>query len=158
MIEARNRKVEDLVARFGDLLRLSAERDGWGPEAAEDLIQESLLLLLLRWDEVKDPGSWLWGVARWRSIMGFRRRRQRRETSLEEADETLRVTSFEAASDARIDCGRRLARIPARIRVALERRYLLGDEIEEAARVAGISPSSFGKLRTKAFARMRVKR
>lgn len=48
MIEARNHKVEDLVARFGYLLRLSTERDGWGPDEAEDLIQESLLLLLLR--------------------------------------------------------------------------------------------------------------
>jgi hypothetical protein len=28
MIEARNHQVEDLMARFGDMLRLSAERDG----------------------------------------------------------------------------------------------------------------------------------
>lgn len=154
-IQARNHQVEDLVARFGDLLQRSAERDGWGPDEAEDLIQESLLRLLLRWEEVKDPKSWLWGVARWRSIMGFRKLRKRRKIALEEAGEVLPIESFEAASNARMDCARRLERLSPWTRVALERRYLFGDTIEQAAKAAAIARSSYGKLRSNAFARMR---
>ncbi len=156
MIEARNAEIVDLMARFGELLQASTERRGWGPEEAEDLIQDSLLLLLGRWDEVRDPASWLWAVARRRSSMGFRSQRQRRETSLEEAGVTLRVPSFEAASNARMDCARRLRRLRRASRVALERRYLFGDRIEEAAKAAAIAASSFGKLRSKAFVRMRT--
>lgn len=115
----------------------------------EDILQEALLIFILRQPEVEDPGRWLLGTLRNRCLMYWRERRRT-------AFLTVNSSLLEAAPDPRLphqerdsllrDLRKVLARLPTRYRRVLETRYLQGLSPAETARQLGYRESGIYKI------------
>lgn len=115
----------------------------------EDILQEALLIFILRRPEVEEPERWLLGTLRNRCLMYWRDRR--RNSFL-----TVNSTLLEGAADPRLsrqerasllrDLKKLLARLPPRYRRVLETRYLQGLTPAETARHLGYRESGIYKI------------
>lgn len=119
------------------------------PVEGEDLVQESLLLLVQRWNEVESPEAWLLSTLKWRCIMHWRRQRRRLaqavdQSILELLAEPLAPEQEKAA--LRNDIARALESLSPRCRSLLRLRYGLGLKPGEVAARLDYSPKSVGKL------------
>jgi RNA polymerase sigma factor (sigma-70 family) len=128
-------------------------------EDAEDLLQESLLVLLRneeQMDKVANREAWLLGVLRHTILLYFRR--NKRERRFREAL-SLELPGSESAPQERQDSARDLAALtasmPQRDLQALWLRYGLELKPSEAARTLGCQPDSVRKLSNRALARLR---
>lgn len=118
-------------------------------EDCEDLLQEALLIFILRRPTVDEPERWLLGTLRNRCLMYWRDRR--RESFL-----TVNSSLLDAAADPRMprqerssllrDLKKLLARLPRRYRRVLEIRYLRGLSAAETARQLGYRESGIYKI------------
>ena len=116
---------------------------------AEDLMQQSLVALLDKQDEVKHPQAWLAGTLRNHCLMYWRRRRRRIYSAVDTAIlETLAepTPSEEHAIEFSHDLTQVLSRLPPRCRSVLELRYGLGYQPTETAKRLGYRTSSIYKI------------
>ena len=129
------------------------------PADAEDLLQETMLVLVHRWDQMDGVVSregWLIGTLR-RKILQYWRRRARERRILEEIDaelegcETAPQERRDSARDVRSIC----AGLPFKARKVLWLRYGLELAPREAARSLGCRPDSVRRLARRALERAR---
>jgi RNA polymerase sigma factor (sigma-70 family) len=118
-------------------------------EDAEDVLQQALVVLVEKWDKIRDHESWLLGTLRRHCFMYFRNHRRQLHSSL---DATLLeclsqpVAPAQERSDLRSDLRRMVQRLPPKCRSLLELRYQLGYEPDEVAAKLGYRGSSIGKI------------
>lgn len=118
-------------------------------EDAEDVLQQALLALIYRWDQVRDPESWLFGTLKRLCLMYWRSHRRRifstvEPTILEWLSQPIAPSQEHA--DLRSDLESLIERLPSRCRSVLRLRFQLGYEPREVARKLGYQASSIGKI------------
>jgi RNA polymerase sigma-70 factor (ECF subfamily) len=128
------------------------------PQDADDLVQETLLLLVAKWGSIRTPEAWLPATLRNRCILYWRRRRG---DLFEQVDAAILEALAERGSpptqrdeQLRIDLQRQLERLPERCRHLLTLRYGLGCTAAETADRLGYSPTSVPKLTRRCLARL----
>jgi RNA polymerase sigma-70 factor (ECF subfamily) len=131
-----------LAALSGHLRSFFARRVG--PDAAEDLVQETLIAIHTR-RETYDPGlpltAWVYGIARYKLIDGYRREKRRPTVPLDEAPELFAHDEVESAG-ARRDVEKLLAKLPAARRALVKAIKLDGLSVAETAARTGLSESA----------------
>jgi RNA polymerase sigma-70 factor (ECF subfamily) len=126
-------------------------------EDAEDLLQETFLVLISKWDSVRTPEAWLAATLRNRCIIYWRRRRAR---IYEAMDQALLEVLAEAEppaqerSDLRSDLGMALARLEPRQRSLLKLRFGWGCTSLEAGDRLGHRAASVRKMTQRSIARL----
>lgn len=124
-------------------------------EDAEDVLQQALLALLYRWEQVRDPESWLFGTVKRHCFMYWREHKRRLysavdSTILEWLSEP--VPPSQEHCDLLSDLETLIERLPSRCRTLLRLRFRLGYEPLEVARKLGYRASSIGKITTRCLA------
>lgn len=141
--------LEEVIARIrpaaiGMLHRYRIPEDDF-----EDILQEALLIFILRQPEVDEPQKWLLGTLRNRCLMYWRQRRRSSfltvNSALLEAAPDPRMSRQERASLLR-DLRKLMARLPKKHRLVLETRYLQGLSPAETARRLGYRESGIYKI------------
>jgi RNA polymerase sigma factor (sigma-70 family) len=119
------------------------------PEDAEDVLQDTYLTLLYKWEKVQCPEAWLIGTLRKKCIMYWRKRRKRIIDAMDAAILEL-LSEPERPSQERQDLSRDfdrvLCRLPERCQKLLRLRYGLGLGPSEVAERMGYQPSSIRKI------------
>jgi len=119
------------------------------PEDAEDLLQDSLIALVFRWNLVRDPESWLIGTTRRHCLMYWRRVRRQLYQAVD-AETLERLSPLEAPPQERDDLWTDLddliEQLPERCRQVLHLRFRLGLDPAEVARELGYRESSISKI------------
>jgi RNA polymerase sigma-70 factor (ECF subfamily) len=119
------------------------------PEDAEDVLQDTYLTLLYKWEKVQCPEAWLVGTLRKKCIMYWRKRRKRIVDAMDAAILEL-LSEPERPSQERQDLSRDfdrvLGRLPERCQRLLRLRYGLGLGPSEVAARMGYQPSSIRKI------------
>ena len=111
--------------------------------ALEDLVQETLIAIHFRrasFERDKPFTAWLFAIARYKMVDHFRR--SRAYCRIDDLEETLGDTGFEAASNAALDVERLLATLPKKQAEAIRMTRLEGLSVAEAARAAGMGESN----------------
>lgn len=119
--------------------RLSAD-----PGSAEDLVQDTLMAVHEKratYDPSRPFGAWLHGIARYKLIDHYRRRKHRETVPLGD-DDFAAETDDAAAALARIDLETMLARLPAKQAAAIRLIHLEGRSAREAAERLGANESA----------------
>jgi RNA polymerase sigma factor (sigma-70 family) len=129
-------------------------------EDAEDLLQEILLALVFRWDQVRDPESWLLGTAKRHCLMYWRRMRRRLYTAVD--SELLERLAPSAApvqdrDDLLNDLDSLIDELPPRCRKLLHLRFRMGLDPIEVARELGYQESSIAKTTNRCLERLSKK-
>lgn len=122
---------------------------------AEDLLQQALVGLLTRRDEIRDPEAWTVGALRNLCRLYWRKRRfvlyESVDTAILES-----VADSECPEQEREDLARDLQRLlsdlPDRCRSVLDLRYRMGCQPKEAARRLGYRDSSIYKITERCLA------
>lgn len=118
-------------------------------EDAEDVLQDSYLVLLHKWEQVQCPEAWLIGTVRKKCIMYWRKRRRRLIDAMEASLLELLVEPARPLQENRDLCRdfeRVLARLPPRCQTLLRLRFVLGLSPCEVAAEMGYQPSSIRKI------------
>lgn len=118
-------------------------------EDAEDLLQQSILTLLMKRESINDPGHWLLGTLRNRCRMYWRSHRKRLYESVDAAI-LESVAKPEAPAQERIELARDLhgvlRTLTPRCREVLQLRYGLGCNPQETAQRMGYRKSGIYKI------------
>lgn len=119
------------------------------PEDAEDILQDSQLTLLYKWDKVQSPEAWLIGTVRKKCIVYWRKRRGRVCEAVDAAildllSEPQRPS--QPKTELSHDIQRVIVRLPERCQRLLRLRYGLGYGPSEVAEKMGYQPSSIRKI------------
>jgi RNA polymerase sigma factor (sigma-70 family) len=124
-------------------------------EDAEDVLQQTLLALVYKWDSIHDPESYLLRTLRNNCFLYWRNHRRRLYSAV---DSTLLellsepVAPPQERSDLLSDLRHMIERLPQRCRSLLELRFQLGYEPAEVARRLGYRDSSIGKVTNRCLA------
>ena len=124
-------------------------------EDADDVLQDTMLTLLYKWDQVRNPEAWLIGTLRRRCIMYWRSRRSRLYEAVDEAILELVAEAempTQENTSLRRDLERTLAALPERCRAMLRLRYCMGLKPNEIAAALGYKPSSVRKVANRCLA------
>lgn len=124
-------------------------------EDSEDLIQNTLLALVFRWDQVRNPDAWVVGTVKKNCLMYWRSRRRRLYDAVDgPVLEWLAggERPMQERRDLRSDLGGLIERLPDRYREVLQLRYTLGCDAREVARRTGYRRSSIGKVTARSLA------
>lgn len=122
---------------------------------AEDLIQQTLLALVDRWEGVRNPEAWVVGAMRKNCLMYWRSRRRRIYDAVD-GSVLEWLAAPERPAQERRELGRDLeavaSRLPERYRSVIRLRYGLGYDPSEVARRLGYRTSSIAKVTTRCLA------
>ncbi|MBX9396836.1 SigE family RNA polymerase sigma factor [Streptomyces sp. TRM72054] len=151
----RDEYAEFAAARAGHLYRSACLLTAGDTYLAEDLVQETLGRLYLRWGRVcraENPAAYAQTVLT-RTFLAQKRRRSSTErptdvlpeTAAADSDTTLRLTLLEA-----------LARLPAKDRAVVVLRYWEDRSIQETADAMNTSSAAVRTRCTRALARLRM--
>lgn len=146
--------LEDLLDRMQPRLRRILSRHRI-PQDAEDLLQETFLILVTKWGTIRNPEAWLLATLSNRCIIYWRKVRGR---IWDLVDSTLLELLGEAEAPAqqlaelRVDLETLLSRLPDRCRSVLQLRYGLGFSTTEAAERTGYCKSSIRKVTRRCLA------
>ena len=126
-------------------------------EDAEDILQEALLVLVRRWDEIEEPQYFVVGVVRRQILSLLRRRRSHREVSVDEAslEQIDGGEDPQALADSRHDVRALLSVLPARGGQIVEMRYGEGLSSREIAAELSYAVSSVRKIAARHLHRLR---
>jgi RNA polymerase sigma factor (sigma-70 family) len=130
------------------------------PEDAEDIIQEAIVVTILRWDSIVDLESWLFGALRIRFSL-YRRSKQLLRRYMETVSPQVldAIVESELPPQERDDMLREIHRASFRLghqhQAILRLRYRLGYSVAEIAERLGYRPSSVRKLAARAITRIR---
>jgi RNA polymerase sigma factor (sigma-70 family) len=134
---------------FGALVLITRDR-----HEAEEIAQDSFLVLWERWDRVRsmeNPAGYLYRTA----MNLFRRRRRRAALVIRRAVGLVHAEDAFAAADARQVVARALAGLSRRQRAALVLTDLLGFSSEEASRMLGVKAVTVRVLASQGRASMK---
>lgn len=127
-------------------------------EDADDVVQQALLALVVKYDEIRSPEAWLLGTVRNKCRRYWRLRRARPVDCLEpEAlEEVMPVTGPAQDRDAlRHDLERLLEAVPGRCREILRYRYALGMRATEIGEMLGCPASTVRQISTRCLRGLR---
>jgi RNA polymerase sigma factor (sigma-70 family) len=113
-------------------------RQGIPEEDAEDLIQQALLVLVLKHREIRSPDAWVIGTLRNKCRRYWRSRRESPVHGLEDEILDAVLPPFppdQERSDLRRDLEAAIAALPERCRLVLRYRYGLGFRASEIAKL-----------------------
>ena len=152
MSGATNQAVVDTSPPFEGLLRSCREdmvrllaRYHIPHEDAEDLLQETFVALVFKWDNIRNPKAWLLSTLRNRCSLYWRRKRDDLYEAVDEAllDTVARpLDPPQAQTELRHDLNLAISRLPSRYQDLLRLRYGLGCR-------APRWPSRWGRGRTR---------
>lgn len=118
---------------------------GRGDSDAEDLVQEALIAIHTRrhtYDPKELLTPWLYAIARYKLIDYLRRTRaSKADVPIEDAEEVT-AQDDSVPSESMTDLGRLMARLPEKMRRAIQYVKLDGLSVAEAAARSGMSESS----------------
>lgn len=125
------------------------------PQDAEDLIQDSVLTLLYKWEKIHSAEAWLLATLKRRCLMYWRSRRSR----LTDAVDTAILELFaepeapkQEQTELSHDLNRALQCLPSRCQNLLRLRYGLGYKPAEVADKLGYRASSIRKVASRCLA------
>lgn len=153
-----------LLAEMAEVLRATARRRlaslGFGPEEAEDAVQEALIAIHLKrgtWEEDRPILPWVHAIGRYKLLDAARRRgRDRRATAdlpIEDWSEVLAAPE-QAPAGTRLDAERALATLPERQRGLVRAMTLEGESAAEAGARFGASEGAARVALHRGLARM----
>ena len=120
-------------------------RSGRGNQEAEDLVQETLIAIHTRrhtFDTTQLLMPWVYAIARYKLIDYLRRTRaSKADVPIEQASEVMAQDDREAAESA-FDLSNLLARLPEKVRLAIQYVKVDGMSVAETAARCEISESS----------------
>lgn len=146
---------EILLRRVQPTLKQILGRYQIPPEDAEDVLQDTMLTLLYKWETVLKPEAWLIGTLRRRCIMYWRTRRSRLYEAVDEAILELVAQAEQPSQEnagLRQDLEKTLAKLRPRCRTILRLRYGLGLKPNEIAERMGYRQSSVRKVANRCLA------
>ncbi len=125
------------------------------PQDAEDLVQDSVLTLLYKWERIHSAEAWLLATLKRRCLMYWRSRRSRLTDAVDTA--VLELLAEPAApaqkqSELSHDLERALECLPLRCQNLLRLRYGLGYKPAEVADRLGYRASSIRKIASRCLA------
>lgn len=141
--------VEELLRRIRPRLLRVLARFRIPPQDAEDLLQETFVILVTKWDTIRNREAWLLVTLNNRCIMYWRRQRSRLCDAVDAAIlELIAEPESPGQEDAslRVDLDHLLSRISERCRTLLRLRYGLGHTSAETADQTGYCASSVRKI------------
>jgi RNA polymerase sigma-70 factor (ECF subfamily) len=125
------------------------------PQDAEDVIQESVLTLLYKWERIHSAEAWLLATLKRRCLMYWRSRRSRLTDAVDTMVlELLAEPASPGQEHAEIshDLERALGSLPTRCQNLLRLRYGLGYKPAEVADQLGYRASSIRKVASRCLA------
>jgi RNA polymerase sigma factor (sigma-70 family) len=125
------------------------------PQDAEDLIQDSVLTLLYKWEKIHSAEAWLLATLKRRCLMYWRSRRSRLTDAVDATIlEFLAEPESPSQEQAEVthDLERALEFLPARCQNLLRLRYGLGYKPAEVADRLGYRASSIRKVASRCLA------
>ncbi|MFC1404162.1 MULTISPECIES: SigE family RNA polymerase sigma factor [Streptacidiphilus] len=143
------------AARAGDLYRSACLLTGGDTHLAEDLVQETLGRVFVRWRRVSgadNPAAYAQTMLV-HTFLSWRRLRRSREQPTEVLPEAAAASAGDTA--LRITLMDALARLSARDRAVLVLRYWEDRSIEQTASVLRLSPGAVSTRSTRALSRLR---
>ncbi len=123
-------------------------------EDAEDLLQETLVALVFKWESVRDPEAWLFSTLRNRCKLYWR---QQDEAIYEAVDDAILdvlagpQSPPQEQADLRHDLNAAISRLPRRCQDLLRLRYGLGHKSSEIAEELGYESTGMRKLTTQSL-------
>jgi len=150
-------ELEQLLTRSRPRLSRILFRYRIPAQDAEDLLQETFLILVTKWESIHAPEAWLAGTLRNRCIIYWRRQRTRLYDLMDDA--MLEVLAYaepppQERAEIRCDLGGALARLSRRNRSLLRLRFEYGWTSREAGERMGYAASSVRKMTQRCLARL----
>jgi RNA polymerase sigma factor (sigma-70 family) len=150
-------RLEEFLERMRPRLRSLVARYRIPLQDAEDLLQQSLLALVYRREEIRNPEAWLLGTLRKTCLLYWRDRRRQIYEAVDGAIlEWLAEPQPPGQEREELwhDLENLMARLPERCRTLLRLRYRVGLDAAEVAARLGYRPSSIGKVTARCLAAM----
>jgi RNA polymerase sigma factor (sigma-70 family) len=147
--------LEEILDRMQPRLKRVLARYRIPPQDAEDLLQETFLIMVSKWGSIRNPDAWLLATLSNRCIIYWRRHRSRLWDLVDTAILELLAEAEAPAqeqSDLRFDLDSLLSALPERCRSILRLRYGLGCSTAEAAERMGYCKSSIRKVTRRCLA------
>lgn len=141
--------LEDLLERVQPRLKRILCRYRIPAQDAEDILQETFLILVSKWGSIRSPEAWLLATMANRCIIYWRRCRSRLWDLVDTTVLELLAENEAPAQDGadlRADLETLLANLPDRCRSLLRLRYGLGCSAAETAERTGYCKSSVRKV------------
>src|SRR4051794_11946878 len=141
--------LEEILARAEPRLKRVLSRYRIPAQDAEDLLQETFLIMVSKLGTIRNPDAWLVATLANRCIIYWRRQRSR---LLDLVDSTILELLAEAEAppqeqlDLRYDLDALLSCLPGRCRSVLRLRYGFGCTTAEVAEKTGYCKSSIRKV------------
>lgn len=141
--------LEEILGRMQPKLRRILSRYRIPAQDADDLLQETFLILVAKWGSIRNPDAWLSATLANRCILYWRHHRRRIWDLVDSAILEL-LADVEAPpqerADLRYDLDALLSNLPDRCRTVLRLRYGIGCSTAEAARKMGYCAASLRKV------------
>src|SRR5882724_1080797 len=145
----------ELLDRMQPRLKRILSRYRIPAQDAEDLLQETFLIMVAKWGTIRNPDAWLLATLANRCIIYWRKYRSRLwdlvDTAILELLSEAEAPAQEK-SDLRFDLEALLSSLPDRCRSVLRLRYGLGCSTAEAAERTGYCKSSIRKVTRRCLA------
>jgi RNA polymerase sigma-70 factor (ECF subfamily) len=122
-------------------VRATLARYGRGPDAVEDVVQETLLAIHLKratWDPAQPVGPWARAIAKYKTIDFLRRRNERLHADIADFAETL-PSQDGAPAEGVFVAQMAMARLPSRDRDIVESIAIQGASARETGERLGLS-------------------
>jgi RNA polymerase sigma factor (sigma-70 family) len=152
-------EIGPLVERLRPALRRILRSFGVPPHDADDLLQETFLAAIRKWDEIDNKEAWMLGALRNRCAVYWRRRYASLFDAVD-ADLLEALSRPQPAPQERAalvwDLESVFASLPLRHRAVLWLRFGMGLATEEVAERLGYSPTSIRKLIGRSLDRLRL--
>ena len=124
---------------------------------AEDLLQETFLILVAKWDSIRSPEAWLAATLGNRCILYWRRRRMRLYELMDDAMLELLAPGdppMQENTDLKRDLTQALGRLAPHHRELVLLRYGLGCTSSEVGERTGYGPGSVRKMTQRSLTRL----
>jgi RNA polymerase sigma-70 factor (ECF subfamily) len=147
--------LEEILDRMQPRLKRILARYRIPAQDAEDLLQETFLIMVSKWGSLRNPDAWLLATLSNRCIIYWRKHRSRLWDLVDTAIlELLAEAEAPAQENAnlRFDLEALLSALPDRCRSILRLRYGLGCSTAEAAERTGYCKSSIRKVTRRCLA------
>ncbi len=143
--EAHRVLLQHVSVRLRSYFRNRLRRSGAGPDDAEDLVQDTLLVIHTKrhtYDGSSPVLAWIYGIARYKLIDHLRlNARALRNVQIDEMDDLADVDRYEAVDTSR-ELHRALETLPRHFRLPIEYVKIEGLSIAEAAARIGMSDAA----------------
>jgi len=147
--------LEEVLERMQPRLKRILFRYRIPAQDAEDILQETFLIMVAKWGSIRNPDSWLLATLANRCVIYWRKYRSRLWDLVDTTILELLAESespVQEQSDLRFDLDALLAALPERCRSILRLRYGLGCSTAEAAERTGYCKSSIRKVTRRCIA------